>query len=113
HPEGPYVPTGASREVQAWLSRPSDKVTLRAGGPQRATTSAYVAPCQESLAWSRSCSTVTVEQPASRSSATMKLGLMGTAWFGNASHRCASALAAFAARHVADRNDADQPLLAV
>src|SRR5438128_4422749 len=111
--EGPYGRTGASCEVQVWVWRPSDKVALRAGGPQRATTSSYVAPCQESLAWSRSCSTVTVEQPASRSSATMQLCLMGTARLRDALDRFPGGFAAFALRHVADRNDADEPLLAV
>src|SRR5580765_3239183 len=62
--DGPPARIGPSCEVQVWVWRPSVSVALRLGGPQRITTSSYVAPSHALFACSASCSTVTVEQPA-------------------------------------------------
>src|SRR5688572_23415405 len=86
--------------------------SLRAGMPQRATTSSCVAPCQDCFACSRSFAVVA--HPArTANERTTRLRAMRASGLGNGFHRPARVLpAAILARQVAERDDTHQALLA-
>src|SRR5688572_16303807 len=89
--------------------------------PQRATTSSWVAPCQDCLARSRSDPVVAqaaaAQTSASAAARTRDLPAgtlaMRASRLRHPFHRFAGDFLALAARHIAQRNDADQALVAV
>src|SRR5688572_4067382 len=88
--------------------------------PQRATTSSWVAPCQDCLARSRSDPVVAQAAAAqTTASAAARCALAACTLAMRASglrylaHRFADDFLAFAARYIAERDDADEALVAV